>query len=42
MQTQEYKDSVFLRQMKKRLSVEAGVSMGWEKYVREKGGDHQR
>lgn len=37
-QSQEYKNSVFPRDIKARLSVEAGVSQGWERYVGEHGG----
>ncbi|SMO77888.1 transketolase [Solitalea koreensis] len=32
-QKQEYKDSVFLPSVKTRISVEAGVSQGWHRYV---------
>lgn len=32
-QNREYKDEVLPPSVKKRLSVEAGISMGWEKYV---------
>jgi transketolase len=37
-QTQEYKNSVFPPDLKARLSVEAGVEQGWERYVGEQGG----
>lgn len=37
-QSQEYKDSVLLPDIKARLSVEAGVEQGWERYVGDKGG----
>jgi transketolase len=37
IQSQEYKDSVFPPDIKARLSVEAGVKQGWERYVGEKG-----
>ncbi len=37
-QSQEYKDSVLLPHIKARLAVEAGVEMGWERYVGEQGG----
>lgn len=33
----EYKDKILPPDVKCRLSVEAGVSMGWEKYIGEKG-----
>jgi transketolase len=36
-QSQEYRDSVFPKTVKARLGVEAGVSMGWERWVGEKG-----
>lgn len=36
-QSQAYKDSVFPPEMKKRLSVEAGVSFGWDRYVGDQG-----
>ncbi len=32
-QDQEYKDSVLLPAVEDRVSVEAGVTMGWERYV---------
>jgi transketolase len=32
-QDQAYKDTVFPREITARLAVEAGISMGWEKYV---------
>ncbi len=34
-QTCEYKDSVLLPDVKKRIVVEAGIKMGWEKYAGE-------
>lgn len=37
-QTQQYKDSVFPRDIKARLAVEAGVPQGWERYVGDFGG----
>lgn len=37
-QSQEYKDSVFPPGIKARLSVEAGVEQGWERYVGDSGG----
>ena len=37
-QSQEYRDSVLPETIKARLAVEAGVSMGWERWVGEKGG----
>lgn len=37
-QPQEYKDSVLSPAIKARLSVEAGITQGWERYVGEKGG----
>ncbi|HEY4688268.1 MAG TPA: transketolase [Anaerolineae bacterium] len=36
-QPQEYRDSVLLPTVHKRLAVEAGVSQGWHKYVTERG-----
>lgn len=36
-QSQEYRDSVFLPSVKKRLAVEAGSPMGWHRYVGEAG-----
>lgn len=38
MQTKEYKESVLPSAVKARLSVEAGVSQGWEKYTGDEGG----
>jgi transketolase len=35
--SQEYKDSVLLPNVKARLAIEAGVSMGWDRYVGDKG-----
>lgn len=37
VQSQEYKDSVLLPDIKARLSVEAGIEMGWERYVGDAG-----
>ncbi|HEX2868484.1 MAG TPA: transketolase [Ignavibacteriales bacterium] len=37
VQTDDYKNSVLLPEVKARLSVEAGVKMGWEKYVGQEG-----
>ncbi|MBI4595184.1 MAG: transketolase [Candidatus Tectomicrobia bacterium] len=37
-QNQAYKDSVFPPQVSIRISVEAGISLGWEKYTGQKGG----
>jgi transketolase len=37
-QSQEYRDSVLPRTIKARLAVEAGVSIGWERWVGERGG----
>ncbi|RJP62343.1 MAG: transketolase [Ignavibacteriales bacterium] len=34
-QTKEYKDSILLPDVKKRIVVEAGIKMGWEKYAGE-------
>jgi transketolase len=36
-QDQAYRESVFPTMTKTRLAVEAGVSMGWERWVGEKG-----
>ncbi len=36
-QTKEYRESVFTPSIKKRLAVEAGVPMGWHKYVGDAG-----
>ena len=36
-QTEEYKESVFPAAVKARVSVEAGVKMGWEKYTGDSG-----
>ncbi|PSC72061.1 transketolase [Micractinium conductrix] len=36
-QSQEYKDSVLLPEVTGRVSVEAGVTFGWEKWVGQKG-----
>jgi transketolase len=37
-QDQAYRESVFPSMTKARLAVEAGISMGWERWVGEKGG----
>jgi len=37
-QTREYRDSVLSPLVTRRLSVEAGISQGWHKYVGDKGG----
>jgi transketolase len=36
-QNQEYRDQVLPKTVKTRLAVEAGVSIGWERWVGEKG-----
>lgn len=36
-QSQEYRDSVLLPSVKKRVSIEAGSSFGWSKYVGDQG-----
>jgi transketolase len=36
-QSREYRDSVLLPLVTRRLSVEAGISQGWHKYVGDKG-----
>jgi transketolase len=36
-QDQSYKEKVFPRNLKKRLSVEAGSTLGWHKYVTDEG-----
>ncbi|XP_047069728.1 transketolase, chloroplastic-like [Lolium rigidum] len=36
-QSEEYKESVLPRDVSSRISVEAGVTLGWEKYVGQKG-----
>jgi len=36
-QTQEYKDTVLPPDVKARISVEAGIAQGWERYTGEKG-----
>jgi transketolase len=36
-QPQEYRDSVLLPDVRKRLAVEIGVAQGWHKYVTEQG-----
>ncbi|MGD1045615.1 MAG: transketolase [Bacteroidota bacterium] len=36
-QTKEYRDSVLPPNIKKRIAVEAAVSMGWEKYIGDAG-----
>jgi len=37
MQSDEYKNSVLPKEVKKKVSIEAGVSQGWEKYIGEDG-----
>ncbi|MBL7058777.1 transketolase [Patescibacteria group bacterium] len=37
VQSQKYKDSVLPPEIKKRMSIEAGVSLGWERYVGDTG-----
>jgi len=32
-QSEEYKESVFPKSVKARISIEAGVKQGWEKYI---------
>jgi transketolase len=39
-QSQEYRDSVLLPDVKNRLAVEAGVSQGWEKWIGDTGDIH--
>jgi transketolase len=36
-QPKEYRETVFTPSIKKRLAVEAGVPMGWHKYVGDEG-----
>ena len=36
-QSEEYKENVLPRNIKARVSVEAGVKQGWEKYVGDEG-----
>jgi transketolase len=36
-QTEEYQESVFPRQIKARLAIEAGVSQGWDQWVGDAG-----
>ncbi|GAB6451370.1 transketolase [Bacillus cereus] len=36
-QTKEYKNAVIPKNVKQRLSLEMGISMGWEKYVGDEG-----
>lgn len=36
-QSQEYRDKILPQSVKARLAVEAGISMGWERWVGEKG-----
>ena len=38
MQDKAYRDSVLLPEVKNRLAVEAGTTLGWERWV----GDHGR
>jgi transketolase len=33
MQSETYKESVLLKSIKARVSIEAGVSQGWDKYI---------
>jgi len=37
MQSLEYKEKIFSSKIKARISIEAGISQGWEKYVGEYG-----
>ena len=37
MQSEEYKESVFPKSVKAKLSIEAGIKQGWEKYLGEYG-----
>ncbi|WP_300669797.1 transketolase [Desulfoluna sp.] len=37
MNQQNYKDWVLLPEVKNRVAIEAGISMGWDKYVGDKG-----
>jgi transketolase len=39
-QSQEYRESVFPPNIKKRLAVEAGVSQGWRKWIGDEGDIH--
>ncbi|MFW9833313.1 MAG: transketolase [Candidatus Thorarchaeota archaeon] len=39
-QSKEYRDSVLLPEVKKRLAVEAGVSQGWQKWIGDSGNIH--
>ena len=36
-QDAEYKETIFPESVKARISIEAGVSQGWEKYLGEEG-----
>ena len=36
-QSLDYQDSVLLPNITARVSVEAGISMGWQKYIGDKG-----
>lgn len=36
-QSIEYKESVLPKKVKKRIAIEAGVKMGWEKYITDEG-----
>ena len=36
-QSQVYRDSVFIPELKARVAVEAGVSQGWERWVGDQG-----
>lgn len=37
LQSDEYKETVLPKEVKNRLAIETGISMGWEKYIGEKG-----
>jgi len=39
-QPQEYKDSVLLPEVAARLAIEAGVTLGWDRYVGPQGAVH--
>ena len=36
-QDQEYKDSVLIPNVQARLSIEAGISQGWDRWVGDRG-----
>ena len=36
-QTEKYKESVLPSEVTSRISIEAGVTFGWEKYIGQKG-----